>query len=350
MTIEDPLPGETYIAVVETDDGEVVGSTLLPPGPAPEAYVTKDQVLLRIGSPSKADLHLVVDRFQFEDTDFEDISIDVSLSDLPDGWSVAINDAPVTEQGTTISFTRGSSLKEVKPAGRVRYYQDNILTVSVPENLSGNFNFDLMVGVGPWQYNVEVIVIILEPQIPEIEIVDVYLEGAGRTIYIYVKVKNFTQGALVKAAVRPCDLGPEASCGPWEYFLLASVEEGTYRTAIAGIDLLSFTHLTYRAWVEVDGTIYSETEDEEVEIASVIDVDVIDDDDGEGTSIWLIVFSILGALVIIALALFLFIMARRGKEEEPEIEEIMGESLQEVGTTTPESSDSPQEITETSEE
>ncbi|MBN1538721.1 MAG: hypothetical protein JW939_01145 [Candidatus Thermoplasmatota archaeon] len=342
ITFDDPLPGETYIAVVESDDGEVVGSILLPPGPPPEAYVAKDQALLRIGSPGQADLHLVVDRFQFEDTGFEDISLDISTSDLPDGWSVAIGGNPLSEQGTTVSFTRGSSSMELKPAGRVRYYQDNILTVSVPGNVSGNFNFDLTVGVGGWQYNVEVIVIILEPQMPEIEIVDVYLEGAGRTVYLYVKVKNITEGALVKAAVRPCDLGPEASCGPWEYFMLAPVEEGTYRTAIAGIDLLGFTHLTYHAWVEVDGTKYSETKDEEVEIASVIDVDEIDDDEGT-QSIWLIVFSVLGVLVIIALALVLFIMARSNREKEPEIEEVMGEPLVEGGTTIDDGSDAPQD-------
>ncbi|MBN1389568.1 MAG: hypothetical protein JXA22_02885 [Candidatus Thermoplasmatota archaeon] len=316
ITLDRPLPGESYIAVMESDYGEILISTSLPSGPAPEAYIAKEQVLLRMGSPGEKDIHLVADRFQFEDKGFDDVSLDISISDLPEGWSVLMGDAAISDQGTTIAFTRGSSMKEMKPVGRVRYYQDILLSLSIPDNVSGNFDFNLMVEAGSDRYDVLVIVIVTDQEAPEIEILDVHLEGEGKTIYLYVEAKNIPQGALVKAIVLPCNYEDGGSCGQWQSFILSPLEGGKYRVALAGIDMSGYTHLSYRAWVEVDGAKYAETEDEQKEIASLIDIEGLDGEDN-GLSPWLILSLVLGVIVIVAILLAFIIMARRSSIEEP---------------------------------
>ncbi|MGA1873833.1 MAG: hypothetical protein ACMUHY_09195, partial [Thermoplasmatota archaeon] len=331
LTLNPPEEGESYVAVLESDEGKIINSVALEPGPAPMAFITDDQVVRRIDPSSSGTFILTVDRFQFEEEDFGEIEINISSSNIPEGWSLTIEGAQITQEITKLVFGFQGSSKEIKPAGRVRYYQNYQVTVNVPEEVSGNFDFDIGIVIGSDVYDLLVVVIVPEPTKPDAEILDIYLEGSGKTIYFYVEAKYISEDGTVKGTVLPCNYGPGAACGlPVEY-LLTYFEGDLYRAALVGIDLETYTHLTYSAWVEEDGIVVDETEEKQVEISSLIDIGAIDDDDEDELSAMVVVFSIAALLVVVALVILVIFIARRSKEEdeeeEPPIEEVMGESL-----------------------
>jgi thiol-disulfide isomerase/thioredoxin len=325
FSVEAPLDGEGLIAVLKDDDGSVIQTASYLPEEHPEIYLQTDQTVLNIESPGKGTFAFTIDRFAFEQENF-DVEFLVTESGFPTGWSIAYKTGTLAPPGVMMILSSTGSTMETKEIGRIRYYQDYEVTVTVPANETGPFDFTLAFKSENFTYSMQVVVIVPEPSTPEIEITNYYLYGEGKAIYFQVDATDIPDGATVKGKILPCDYGEGASCGLPEYFIMTKISEGSYRASVLGVDLTTFTHLTYSAWVEYEGTTYAETEEIQVEISSLV---TIEDDDDEPVSPWIFIFSILGLLVAMALAIILFLLAKRSKEEEePPIEEVIGESYE----------------------
>ena len=112
LTLNPPEEGESYVAVLESDEGKIINSVALEPGPAPMAFITDDQVVRRIDPSSSGTFILTVDRFQFEEEDFGEIEINISSSNIPEGWSLTIEGAQITQEITKLVFGFQGSSKE----------------------------------------------------------------------------------------------------------------------------------------------------------------------------------------------------------------------------------------------
>jgi hypothetical protein len=324
FSVEAPHEGEGLIAVLKDNDGTVIQTASYLWEERPKIYLHSDQAILNVESPGNGTFAFTIDRFAFEQEAFDDVEFLVTESGFPNGWSIAYDTGALSPPGVMMTLSSAGSTMETKEIGRVRYFQDYEVTVTVPEDVSGPFDFTLVIESENFTYSMQVVVIVPEPSTPEIEIIDYYLYSEGKAIYFQVEASGIPDDATVKGKILPCDYGEGASCGLPEYFILTRMSNGSYRASVLGVDLTTFTHLTYSAWVEYEGFTYAETEEIQVEISSLV---TLDDDDDEPVSVWIFIFSILGLLVAMALAIILFIMARRSKEEEedPPIEEVMGE-------------------------
>jgi hypothetical protein len=210
--------------------------------------------------------------------------------------------------------------------GRVRYSIEETLNVSVPSNVSGTFDFDLMIDIEDRTYRMTVVVLVPEKEEPEVTITSQSLVGEGSNIFFIVEATGVPDDGIVKGRVLPCNYGEGASCGIPQTYVLAWIEDGMYRASVQNLDLMTYTHLTYNAWVEVGGVKFAEQEEVQVEISSLVEIES-DDDEEDDDSIWPLLVFVISIVVLIVIIVVIIVIARSSMASgvDEEIEETQEE-------------------------
>ncbi len=331
LIVKTPLRGRSLIAVVFALDGSAVQSASLYEGLEPTLYVNEDAVLATLDVPGSTVIQLGLERFPFDYDTIGDVTYKVEITDLPANWSIGpAASGPWTNGSLSMTFSKAAATRTVLSVGRVRL--NTTIRVHLKANgrllkgEEGLRELTLLVRTLEVSYNVTLLVDLKDGGDPLDDtptIVEYYLKGEGLSIFFYVRAINVTSNDIVRGRVVPCLYGDDARCGVPKDLTLALYSGDLYRASVQGDDLFEFTHLTYNAWIEVDGNKTNETEPRTVAIKTLIDLtsddDDNDDDDGNGM-VLIVVLSIIAILVLIALAFLLFALTRRsgqGKEEGP---------------------------------
>ncbi|MFO8051625.1 MAG: hypothetical protein R6V01_08010 [Thermoplasmatota archaeon] len=327
FTMEPPEESMGLIAYVTSDDGRVMNSASYHPVGEPEVYLEDcGTKLLKLDSPGEGEFNMTLESFHFKEVEPTTHYVSTWTEGLPDGFELSMGDTLIGNDPVNLSFEYDQAVMEVLEVGRIRYSQTHSLGVSVPENVSGNFNFDVMVRSGDNIFSMTQVVIATELDgedrwPPVVEINDLYLVGEGRNIYFYLEAENVPDNATVIGKLLPCNYEGNERCGIPSEVILKEVEEGLFRASVNSnvVDLSTYTHLNYSARVQVDGQVLARSPDTRtVKISTLIDPGVISDDDDPGDPIdpLLIAISIGALLFALALAVVLFLISRKQPEEE----------------------------------
>jgi len=326
LTVPSPDHGMGYVAVLLASDGKVLQSASYIPPFTQELYMKEGSSIIRSESPASLSLNLSLEKFQFEDSDFPDVGFEVWAEGIPGNWSLSIGGGEVTDAPSVIFFSKDAAEREELPSGRIRYSEVFGFQLRIPEG-DGTYSFKLHVNSSGTTFTWTYVLIITpadsggtEPANPIID--DVYLESAGGKLYIYVEARNVPENATVKARVLPCNEGENALCGLPVDFVLIPIQDERYRVSLTGVDLESYTHLTYHAWIERDGVkLVSSTEKKEA-IDGLIEIPSAEDGSGnekDNTSLYVFLFGVPVVLIILAALLFI-LLKRSGEKGEAEEE------------------------------
>ncbi|MFW3146510.1 MAG: hypothetical protein ACMUIE_06840, partial [Thermoplasmatota archaeon] len=325
MTIPLPPEGMGYLAVVTTEGGDVVQSASFFPYPSPGLFLKeKTTPVLRLETPGEVEVEMTLESFAFEADNGGTADVEFKVVDLPSGWTAAIEGSDLGAGPRKITFDPTLSEREILPVGRLRLFETYTITIGVPENISGTFDLAVNATVGDYEYTRTAVVIASLPDggdgwPPVVTITDFYLQGEGRSIFIYMEAQGVPENATVKCEVLPCNYEGNQLCGLPREFILLKVEDGLYKAPVNQVDLETFTHLTYYVWIEVEGLILADTSNEKktVEISDLIDIQG-DDDDEDGVNPLVIILSIGIPIVIIVLVAIVFLVITQRKKEEEE--------------------------------
>lgn len=331
FTVEHPGLGMGLVAVISSDEGSVMNSATYHFMDEPEIYLQKNGTpLLKITTPGTDQFNITLESFHFDDDHSSTHEVRLWIEGLPSGWTFAVDGNDVGEEGLNLIFDHSIVDNEILKVGRARFWQTFPAVVSLPENISGTFNFDVMVSSGNHTYSISVLVLAYLPDggsdwPPDMEIVDFYVIGENRNIYYYMEATGVPDNATVIARLLPCNYDGNGLCGLPKEMILVKMEDGLFRGTINDnvVDLSTYTHLTYNAWIEIEGTTFESTSSNKtVRISTLIDTSLIgDDDDSEDDGIdpLLIVISISALLFAFALAIVLFLISRKQAEEAEEV-------------------------------
>lgn len=325
LTAPHPERGFGYIAVAFAPDGKVLQSASFIPDDDPrELYMVETSELIKSTSPAQAFANLSIEMFQFEDEAFLPMTYTLSVEGLPENWTLDLGTTSLSDVETELTFSYDAVKKTVKDSTRVMYFEDVSLDLGIPEDADGSYSFKVVMNSSGYIYKATFIVMATPEDDPNVEltpeITDIYLEGAGQKIYFYIEAENVPEGANVKGRILPCNYGEGAACGIPSEFLLIKQDDGRYRASITGVDLTTFTHLSYSGWIEKDGVDLNVSQERKVEIETLIDIEDIDDDTDEDTGNGLFIFILVAILVIVIVAAVLFIMFKRKQAEEEAME------------------------------
>ena len=314
--------GEGIVVVLYDDEGMVLQSSSHLPGDALDLFMEEDSELLRTDSPGEELVNITIERFQFDDSSFDDISYSISAPDLPEGWNLYLGENLITSDGYRLDFTFSDSESEELSTTRVRFRENLSLFLVIPEGANGTESFHIEVNSSGHIYTHTVAVIATPREGPgpveDPSIDNVYLQEDGDILHIYVEASNVPEDATIKARILPCDYGENAACGLPLDHTLEMYESGIYRADASDVDLKNFTHLTYNAWIEKDGTKLVESGEEQVEISQLIGPAGDDDDDGEdgdqdnNTTLFIAIAAV--AVLIVIIVMVLLLISRKKKE------------------------------------
>ncbi len=316
-----PLPneGEGIVAVLYDDMGKVLQSTSYLPGAEPEVYIKEGSDLLRIGSPGEELVNLTIERFQFDDSPFDDIIYTISTPDLPEGWNLTLGDVKLGDLEYDVTFSGDVAENGSLDSTRVRFWDNVSLTVEVPDTANGTYSFHIDINSSGHFFRWSVVVIATPKELPDTSedpsIDNVYMEMDGEILYIFVEASNVPPGAIVKARILPCDYGENAACGLPFPLVLDMYEIGKYRADASEVDLKTYTHLTYNAWIEKDGEILLGSDEETAEI-SVLIGHVGDDDDNDDGDDNILIFVAIASIVLVVIIVMIVIMAISRKKRD----------------------------------
>ncbi len=325
LTAPMPDEGKGYIAVLFSPDGSVLQSASYLPALEKDLYMTEDSELIRLTSPASSEVNITLERFQFEDEVFSNVDLSISAVDLPVNWTLDLDGKEITAEGNSFQFTTDNTQKEILPSTRVRFFQDLSIDLNVPEREDGTYSFKILVNVSGVVYKHTVVVIATtteEPVLPP-EITDIYLEGVGQKLYVYVEADNVPEDGMVYVRILPCFEGENAACGIPVTLLLIEQTDGRYRTSVTGVDLTIYTHLTYNGWIEENNVRLVGSAEKKEKIDDLVDISVIGNDDpekGDNTLIFMISAAVL--LVIFIIGVFLFIILKRNQAQHEASEQV----------------------------
>jgi hypothetical protein len=329
LIVTTPPQSRSLLAVVFALDGSAVQSASLDMGKRPALFVRGDAVLATLDVPGSTVIPVGIESYPLDEADLEDVTYSIRIGDLPVNWSIGPTaSGPWTNGSLSLTFSKASATRNVLSVGRTRFNTTKMVHIRTLGRLSageeGLKELTLTILTPDREYDVTLLLDVTEGydgHVKAPEIKEYYLKGEGLSIFFYVRASNVTENDIVRGRVVPCLYGDDARCGGPKELTLAKYSEGLYRAPVQGDDILEFTHLTYDAWIETNGTKVDETAPRTVEIESLIDLPTDDDDDDDGNLMTLIVvLSLTTLLVLIVLILFIFVLIRRStkvKEEGP---------------------------------
>ncbi|MEA3560069.1 MAG: thioredoxin family protein [Candidatus Thermoplasmatota archaeon] len=326
FSIEHPGEGMGLIAVITSDDDSVINTRSYHNEDEPEVYVrTTGTPLLKLTTPAFGEFNITLDSFHFEEVEGEEADLSIWYGGLPEGWELTVSGVPLSTQPNNITFAPSETDMEVLPVGRIRYSIDLLGKINVPENVSGTFNFKVLLGSGGHKYSMTVVVMASVPDDngdwpPEMKITDLSIVGEGKNIYFYVETEGVPDNATVMGNIIPCNYEGNQICGLPRDVVLVKIGEGQYRVSINNnvVDLTTYTHLTYNAWIVIDDNILEMADESRtVEISTLVDEGVITDDDDTSDTIdpLLVVISIGALFFALALAVVLFFVSRKVQDK-----------------------------------
>lgn len=340
LTVPRPDLGMGYIAVMLSPDGKVLQSTSFFNEDEPGLFMKDGDEIMRITTPGSDVFNVTLERFQFMNEEFDDIDYQISISGIRQNITVELDGSSITEEPSNLKFSYGDTGTTQTDSGRYRYHQKLLFTVIAPEGASGNAALTMRINDSGFIYTYKVLVIMTPEDGMNITedpvITDVYLEGAGGILYLWVEAEDVPDDALVKVRVLPCNYGDNAVCGIPKDFTLVKQEEGRYRTSITGVDLETFTHLTFNAWIESGGVKLVEAEEKQDKIADHISPSEVEEDPDPDDPTLMIMIIIGAALLLFIVAAVIFAIVKKNSsrdmaEEQQEPEEVQKEAEEDLG-------------------
>jgi thiol-disulfide isomerase/thioredoxin len=319
--VPSPGHGEGLVAVLYDDGGKVLQTSSNIPGKGPEVYMKEGSDLFRIDSPGEKEFNITIERFQFNDTGFEDILFGLSVPDLPEGWNLGFDTIYLGETEYNATFSGASAESEVLESTRIRFTRLLPLKIEIPGEANGTFSFHVNVNSSGHFFSWSVVVIATpeegpSPQEPSLD--NVYMQMDGDVLYLFAEASNLPDGAVVKGRILPCDYGEGAACGLPVDLTLEEYETGKYRGDASSVDLETYTHLTYNAWIEQEGNQLLVSEEVKEEISQLIGstpADDDDDDDEEDDRTTLFIVIAVAAVLLVIIIIVVLLISRKNKED-----------------------------------
>ncbi len=325
LIVAAPSDGRSLIAVVFALDGSSVQSANLDEGRQPSIFVKDDPVLAVLDVPGKSVIPLGLESFPFDEDEVEDVTCSVEISDLPENWSIGpTTSGPWTSGSISLTFTKATATRTVLSVGRTRFNTTAVVHIRSEGHLAdgeeGLREMTLVVLTPDRVYDLTLLLDVRDGSGPILNtpaITEYYLKGEGLSIFFYVRAVNVTSNDIIRGRVVPCFYDDDARCGIPKDLTLTIYSGNLYRASVQGDDLFEFTHLTYNAWIEVNGIKTNETVPRTVGIETLIDLPSDDDDDNGKGIVLIVVLSTMAVIFLVILAGLLFLTIKRaakGKE------------------------------------
>jgi len=312
--------GMGAVAVLYDDNMNVLDTRFLFPYTKEEYYLEKGTIRVDIETPGRTKVPLRIESFSFFDGMLQERQIELWAENMPSNWTLSHGGEGISLD-TPFSLSTGSVqfVEETLEVGRIRYTYDLDLTVNVADNTSGLFSFNMVLSTA-WRQSVRPVIVKAERNMTidgenRTAIKRVWLTSSEGNLYLNVEVENLPPGAIIKGWVQYCQEGEGGYCSAGDVFPIASID-GIHNASVPKPpdDINLFTHIGYRAFIEVDGDIVLDSNITKEALSEHIpETDAEDGDGGPDMA----VFGALAVLILIILVVVVLAVVRiAGKEGE----------------------------------
>ena len=317
-TGDDPY-NHSMVAVFYGEDGNVIQTGSLYRSMEPDFYIKEgSSEILRLKTPGEIPLNITVEIFPLHEGGIENLNLDISIGSLADHFNVTTEDgSPITEAPFTYTLNPTEFTMVTLDNTRLRYSSEIELKLVFDDGVSSTDSLDILIESESASYKRSYVVISSLSdggEVPEPKIHSTDLVGEGKNIYLVAEASDLPAGADIKGRVIPC-MEDSSLCGRPVTVDLSDIGEGRYKGPVLGIDIERFTHLTYSAWIEVDGEKIYEYDEKKTTVDEVLDVEIDGEDEEEDPDPTLLVVAIIITLVLIAGVIVLILVASKKKRE-----------------------------------
>ena len=308
IVIGDIQQGMGLTAVLYDEYMEVIQTRSIFPHSSPGLFMEKGNIVLESESPGETTFPITFEIFPMDEGTFPDQNYSLVAEDIPAGWAVKVGDIDLASEAFEGTLTHAYSDHEVLPDGRNRYFGSLEIDLIVPGSSTGYSSFTLVLTTD-WRVTEKGVLVETYINDPgtvknETAIERVWLESEGMNLYLFAEVTDLPDGGTVNGWVQPCMEGDSGYCGAPIDIILIEVTSGIYKGTIQGIDLNTFSHLTYRASIVVDGLDLVVSEDEKKPISDYITITPASGEKDDDESPW----ALIGAVIVFALIIIVIVV------------------------------------------